>query len=332
MGGGVGLSVHAPFRIATERTLFAMPETSIGFFPDVGTSFFLPRLDGYVGIYLALTSNRLNGVNAYYTGIATHYIDSSNLPALTARLAELEFEDSQSGVQRFPVINATIEEFSSGIPYNEPMLIAGELRRAIDRCFRHESVEQILEALDNEQKGDLAEWAFQTKQTLLKRCPFSLKLTLKQMHMGKLQTLAETFERDYSIASHFMTRQDFASGVYARLIDKPPTTPKWDPPTLEEVEEHDVNRYFRREGQQRLGLIDNIVSPLLTGLPPESKVKEAFDETVEPGDARDTRDRIVAKMIRQRRGKSGVKEKVEEVLDRKCRVGNRGELVWIRDQ
>ncbi|KAF4954838.1 hypothetical protein F66182_18388, partial [Fusarium sp. NRRL 66182] len=93
MGGGVGLSVHAPFRIATERTLFAMPETTIGFFPDVGGSFFLPRLDGEIGTYLALTSERLNGVQAFYTGIATHYVDSSVLSNLTNRLAELVFKD-----------------------------------------------------------------------------------------------------------------------------------------------------------------------------------------------------------------------------------------------
>src|SRR6266487_6143992 len=80
MGGGVGLSVHAPFRIATEKTLFAMPETTIGFFPDVGASFFLPRMPGAVGTYLALTSEKLKGVNVFYSGVATHYLHSTSLP------------------------------------------------------------------------------------------------------------------------------------------------------------------------------------------------------------------------------------------------------------
>src|SRR5450432_185982 len=93
MGGGVGLSVHAPFRIATERTLFAMPETTIGFFPDVGASFFLPRMPGSVGTYLALTSEKLRGVNVFYAGVATHYIHSTSLPSLERRLAELRFKD-----------------------------------------------------------------------------------------------------------------------------------------------------------------------------------------------------------------------------------------------
>ncbi len=93
MGGGVGLSIHAPFRIATERTVFAMPETTIGFFPDVGASFFLPRMPGAVGTYLALTSERLSGANVFYSGVATHYLHSTSLMSLEQRLAELRFKD-----------------------------------------------------------------------------------------------------------------------------------------------------------------------------------------------------------------------------------------------
>src|SRR6201996_8950938 len=116
MGGGVGLSVHAPFRIATERTVFAMPETTIGFFPDVGGSFFLPRLDGAIGTYLALTSERLHGVQAYYAGIATHYLDSSVLANLTTRLSELVFKDYSTLDERLKLVNSTIAEFSTGLP------------------------------------------------------------------------------------------------------------------------------------------------------------------------------------------------------------------------
>lgn len=116
MGGGVGLSVHAPFRIATEKTLFAMPETNIGYFPDVGGSFFLSRLDGQVGTYLALTSERLKGVQAFYSGIATHYIDSSVLGNLTQRLSELTFKDYASLQERMDLVNSTIAEFSTGLP------------------------------------------------------------------------------------------------------------------------------------------------------------------------------------------------------------------------
>ncbi|KAL7265886.1 3-hydroxyisobutyryl-CoA hydrolase [Rhizina undulata] len=133
MGGGVGLSVHAPFRIATERTVFAMPETKIGFFPDVGGSFFLPRLDGELGTYLALTSKNLCGVHAYYAGIATHYIHSSSLADLEQRLSELTFSDHSSLQERWEIVDSTIEEFVTGLPENEPFVLSGATREAIDR-------------------------------------------------------------------------------------------------------------------------------------------------------------------------------------------------------
>src|SRR6186713_1697556 len=166
MGGGVGLSVHAPIRIPTEKTIFAMPETTIGFFPDDGGSFFLPRLYGYTGTYLALTSERLQGVNAFYAGIATHYVHSSSLGDLTARLSELVFKDYETQAERLKAIDATIEEYSTGLPHDEPILLGGELRQAIDRSFKHDSIEKIIEALNKEKEGPMAEWAQKTLDTL----------------------------------------------------------------------------------------------------------------------------------------------------------------------
>ena len=119
MGGGVGLSVHAPFRIATERTLFAMPETTIGNFPDVGGSFFPSRLDGEIETYLALTSERLRGVQAFYSGVATHYIHSSALESMTQRLSELVFKDHATLRERLNLVDKTIAEFSAGLPSRE---------------------------------------------------------------------------------------------------------------------------------------------------------------------------------------------------------------------
>lgn len=132
MGGGVGLSVHAPLRIATERTVFAMPETSIGFFPDVGGSFFLSRLDGELGTYLALTSETLKGVQNLYTGIATHYLHSSSLADVEQRLAELQFKDYASMEERVKTIDTTLEEFSTGLP-QESFVLGGETRKLIDK-------------------------------------------------------------------------------------------------------------------------------------------------------------------------------------------------------
>ncbi|KAG5935468.1 hypothetical protein E4U60_003152 [Claviceps pazoutovae] len=150
MGGGVGLSMHAPFRIATEKTVFAMPETTIGFFPDVGASFFLPRLNGAMGTYLALTSDRLIGPNVFYSGIATHYLHSTSLPDLEAHLAELRFRDGDDMSRKLAVINNTLEEFCTGLPYNQPIRPRGEVRKIIDRCFNKNNVADIVAALKEE--------------------------------------------------------------------------------------------------------------------------------------------------------------------------------------
>lgn len=125
MGGGVGLSVHAPFRIATENTMFAMPETAIGFFPDVGGSFFLSRLDGQLGAYLGMTGQRLKGLDVLYAGIATHFVPSNRLQALETRLSELETKNPD-------VINNAIEEFTDVESANSFILDA-DIRKSIDR-------------------------------------------------------------------------------------------------------------------------------------------------------------------------------------------------------
>lgn len=334
MGGGVGLSVHAPFRIATENTIVSMPETSIGFFPDVGGSFFLPRLEGYIGTYLALTSNRLNGVNAFYTGIATHYIDSSSLPGLTARLGELEFKDYHKLSTKFSIIDATIEEFGTGIPHNEPMLIAGEIRRAIDRCFRHGRVEDMLDALEREEteKSPVGEWASQTRKTLLERSPTSLKVTLKQMRLGRNWDISEAFQREYHMASKLMMLPDFAAGVTARVIDSPHTTPTWNPSSVHEVQDSAVDQIFLTEGEERLTLprLGTFKEyPEMMGLPTELGVKSALEQVTETGGkSGNLKTKVVNKLVRDTRGKMGVKEKVEEVLNRKCSVDYEGQLNW----
>lgn len=332
MGGGVGLSVHAPFRIATENTIFSMPETSIGFFPDVGGSFFLPRLEGYIGTYLALTSNKLNGVNAFYTGIATHYIDSSSLPGLTARLGELEFKDYHPLPKRQHLVNDTIEEFVTGIPHDEPMLIAGELRLAIDRCFRYDRVEDILDALEGEITSPVGEWASTTRKILLQRSPTSLKVALKQMRLGRKWDINEAFQREYLLASKLIMLPDFTSGVSARLIHKPRTIPIWEPSTVHEVQDSAVDKYFLTEGEKRLTLPGEGTYkeyPTRMRLPTEQEVRKAVEQVTQTEKIpRDLKWKVVNKMLKDRNGKLGVKEKVEEVLERKCGVDDKGWLTW----
>ena len=326
MGGGVGLSVHAPIRIATERTLFAMPETTIGFFPDVGGTFFLPRLDGFTGTYLGLTSSRLKGVNAFYAGIATHYMHSSNLGALTARLAELVFKDYDDLPARLAAVDATVEEFNTGLPHDEPLLMAGTLRRAIDRCFRHDTVEAIVAALENELGGEMDTWATQTLQTLGQRSPTSLKVTLRAMRVARAWSIAETFQREWALASKFVSHPDFLSGVSARLIEKPPKTPTWSPASLDEVSTREVDGFFMVEGDKRLQLLgghDYREYPYARlGLPREIDVERVVREGGRG------REEVVEGFVGGRGGKVGVRERVEEVLGRMCVVDGEGRLSW----
>lgn len=318
MGGGVGLSVHAPIRIATERTVFAMPETSIGFFPDVGGSFFLPKLDGETGTYLALTSERLTGVQALYAGIATHYFHSSSLANLVGRLSELVFRDHATLSERLDLVNRTMAEFSTGLPSQkeEPIHLAGSLRKSIDRCFSPSSVEEIFTALSNETENP--EWAKKTLETLSGRSPTSLKVTLRQLRISKSWSIAETFQREYQIASHFMEHLDFVSGVNARLVNKPPTDPQWEPKSLRQVSDKDVDAFVRMPGPtMRLPLLnpnkDYTSYPHSRFVLPSEKAIEMY---VREAGRRQSRAEVVEEFWKQWEGKDGVRQKVWEVLKR----------------
>ncbi|RDW63093.1 mitochondrial 37S ribosomal protein mS47 [Aspergillus mulundensis] len=322
MGGGVGLSVHAPFRIATERTVFAMPETTIGFFPDVGGSFFLPRLDGELGTYLALTSARLTGAQALYAGIATHYFDSSVLGNLTARLSELVFRDHASLQEQLDLVNRTMAEFSTGLP--EGPEIRGELRKAIDRCFRHNTVEEIIRSL--EQETTHKQWAQETLETMSQRSPTSLKVALRQQRVGKSWGIAETFQREYEIAARFMRHPDFVAGVKALLISKPRRKAQWQPASLEEVSTKDVDAFFTiPDGRDRMPLLNNHNwrnYPHAYGLPSEKVIEKYVRRH-----AKTAKELIVEHFVKEYDHKEGVEQKVAEVLSRKTTVTEKG-LQW----
>lgn len=341
MGGGVGLSVHAPFRIATEKTVFAMPETTIGFFPDVGGSFFLSRLDGEIGTYLALTSERLLGVQAFYAGIATHYVDSSVLAPLTTRLSELVFQDHASLMERLRLINTTISEFCSSLPSpaSYPKApngdLSGDLRAAIDRCFKFDRMESILDALQKEKEsGPRSEWADATLKTIHGRSPTSLKATLRQLRVGQDWNISEAFIREHALATKFMAHVDFVEGVSARLINKPPTQPKWNPSTLDKISASDVNNFFTVEGPP-LKLLEPAPGALHQeyteyphsefALPSESAI-----EAVVQSHGKNGSKAVQSEILTRWNGKEGVEEKVTDVLARKT-ILNNGEHVWQSD-
>ena len=225
MGGGVGIAQPCKYRIATENTLFAMPETGIGLFPDVGGGWYLSRLPGAMGEYLALTGARLDGAECHALGLATHYVPSEKLAALKAAIAA----DPRA-------IDALIDDHAVTPPP------AGILARqeAIDRLFAYRAYEDVLAALI----VDKSDWAAATLGTLRRKSPQACKVSLRLVLDGRERLdFAEEMRAEYGIAVHVCQRPDFAEGVRALLVDRD-NRPKWNPDTAEGVTEHMIDTIF----------------------------------------------------------------------------------------
>lgn len=222
MGGGVGLSIHGRFRIAGDRTLFAMPETAIGLFPDVGAGYALPRLPGRLGLFLGLTGQRIGPSDCFHAQIATHYVPSEDMEALVDALMAAEWE----GEAGTTVATEIIELFAC-----EPGTPAlSEQRRLIDRCFSAGSVEEAIELL-RVQRGA---WAEKTLAALSRASPTSLKITFEQLRRGATLSLEEELILEYRLSQAAMAGHDFYEGVRAMLIDRD-KAPVWQPASLPEV-------------------------------------------------------------------------------------------------
>lgn len=234
MGGGVGIAMPAKFRVATENTRFAMPETGIGLFPDVGGGWYLSRLGGRMGQFLALTGARLKGEECLWAGLATHYVPSEMLDELKARIAERP--GRISGILSEPV----------GTP---PPARIEENALKIAKHFASDNLEDIIASLDEGvEAGD--DWAQKERDTLGTKSPQTCKVALRQLADSLAFTdFADNMRMEYRIASRVLTRPDFAEGVRAVIVDKT-HDPKWDPALPAEVSEE---------------LIDSIFAPLPEG-------------------------------------------------------------------
>ena len=228
MGGGVGVSVHGSYRVATDRTVFAMPETGIGLFPDVGGTWFLPRLEGAIGMYLGLTGRRLKGAECVALGLAEAFVSSNSLDALEIKLAA---EASEDAAQIASIVE-TFADSAAGVA------ISAE-RPAIDKHFSHESVEDILASLD----ADGGEWAQAQAKTLRQKSPLSVKVSFRQIREGASLDFEDCMRLEWRLANRFASDHDFYEGVRALLVDKD-MKPQWKPATLEEVDAARVGAYF----------------------------------------------------------------------------------------
>jgi enoyl-CoA hydratase len=213
MGGGVGLSVHGTVRVATERAVFAMPETAIGFFPDVGASYFLPRMPGALGTYYGLTGARASSGDAIHAGFATHYIPGAAVPALTAALVR----------DGMAVLAAHAE--------TPPAFSLHAQREAIDRCFGCGTVVEICRRLEAEQ----TDWALQTLETLRAMSPSSLVWALANIRKGARRTLRQCLAGELALTRTLIPHHEFVEGVRAMVVDKD-RRPRWDPARVEDVD------------------------------------------------------------------------------------------------
>jgi enoyl-CoA hydratase/carnithine racemase len=235
LGGGMGLSQGSPLRIVGERTRMAMPEVAIGFFPDVGGSYFLSRLPGQLGRYLALTGTQIGAADALYSQLADVYLPPAAVASITDDLSQLRWgNDHLADLGRFLQARAAV-------PHSAPTLPA--LREWIDAHFSKASVAAILSSLESESRSTFAPWAHETAKLMRSRSPTLLSVTLRQLQRGASMSLADCFRMELGMAAHSFEQGDFLEGVRAVLIDKD-NKPRWQPSRIEDVTDAMVEDFF----------------------------------------------------------------------------------------
>ncbi len=234
MGGGVGVSLHGSHRVAGERYLFAMPEVGIGFFPDVGATYALPRLPGQTGMYLALTGERVKRADAVMLGLATHSVASESIPGLREAL----------------IAGEPVEEALSRAAADPGPAPLGAHRGVIDACFSEESVAAILQRLDKaaEQGSD---FAAKTAAGMRAKSPTSMNLAFEQVRRGAALDFEDAMKVEFRIVSRIGDGHDFYEGVRAVIIDKD-NQPRWQPASLEELDPVVIERHFASLGEREL--------------------------------------------------------------------------------
>ncbi|MFJ4286312.1 enoyl-CoA hydratase/isomerase family protein [Paenarthrobacter nicotinovorans] len=236
LGGGVGISAHGSHRVVTERTRTGMPETTIGFVPDVGGTLLLSRAPGEAGTHAALTGAHLGGADALYLGLADHFVPSESLPALAEALESSTAE-------------AAVERFAQAAPDSA---LAAQ-REWIDSCYSGDDAEEIVHRL-RDAGGEAAEAA----DTITAKSPTSVKVTLESLRRVRGLSLEEALDQEYRVGLRCLSGPDFREGIRAQVVDKD-RNPQWKPATLAEVTASDVEGYFAPLGERELGLSANPV-------------------------------------------------------------------------
>ncbi|HLO75289.1 MAG TPA: enoyl-CoA hydratase/isomerase family protein [Magnetospirillum sp.] len=230
MGGGAGLSVNGPFQVVTERTVFAMPEAAIGFFPDVGATHFLSRCPGRVGLYLGLTGARLGAADMIWAGLATHYVSSARLDKLKGELVA-----AAASADPWSAVRETLGRAQEIPP-------AGVLQDRADAINAYFGGPDIYAVMADVQTARVP-WAVEAHERMSKASPTSLAVIFQQLTEGRTLEFEQAIAREYRMACAFLAAQDFYEGIRAAVVDKD-WRPHWQPATLDEVSPHSVARYF----------------------------------------------------------------------------------------
>ncbi|MDQ0664567.1 enoyl-CoA hydratase [Arthrobacter ulcerisalmonis] len=234
LGGGVGVSAHASVRIVTERTKLGMPETGIGFVPDVGGTFLLSRAPGELGTHVALTAGTITGPDAIALGLADYYVTSDKLPALAQALAQGD-------------ASPTVQAFAAN--YYPPSALVKE-RGWIDECYAYDDVQAILDALQSASVPA----AEVSSERIRAKSPTALQVTLESLRRARrLSLLEEALDQEYRVSLRCLASRDFPEGIRAQVIDKD-RSPRWSPPSLSEVSTEALETYFSNLGPAELGL------------------------------------------------------------------------------
>uniref|UniRef100_A0A1J3H692 3-hydroxyisobutyryl-CoA hydrolase n=1 Tax=Noccaea caerulescens TaxID=107243 RepID=A0A1J3H692_NOCCA len=238
MGGGASLMVPMKFSVVTEKAVFATPEASIGFHTDCGFSYIHSRLPGHLGEFLALTGARLNGKELVAIGMATHFVPSLKLADLEARLVSLDSGDAD-------VVRSTIEEFSEKVNLNEDSIL--NKQSIINECFSKESVKLIIQAFEAQGSKEGNEWIAPVIKGLKRSSPTGLKITLHSIREGRKQTLGDCLKKEFRLTVNILRNTispDVYEGIRSLTIDKD-NSPKWNPATLDEVDDEKINLVFK---------------------------------------------------------------------------------------
>ncbi|MEY4729321.1 MAG: hypothetical protein RL020_479 [Pseudomonadota bacterium] len=237
MGGGVGLAMAAQLRVVGDKTKFAMPETNIGFFPDVGATYFLPRLLGSLGEYLGITGAQLKAADCLYAGIGDVYLTPEQWQTLDVQLDSIEWSDDK----RWTLVR-TIKMIGDSSVQDAPL---AKLHDAINEHFSKPTLQAVAESLKHETRAEYKDWATHTLATLQKRSPIMMAVTLEQIRKGRdIEDLADAFRLELTMLQACFAQGDFREGVRALIIDKD-QSPNWNPPTIEQVNADSVKQFFK---------------------------------------------------------------------------------------